>query len=155
MALHLGSYRLIATGAVLLGTAALFLYSPRLYTGSSFGLEAFGELYREPDLPPTATDISFYHREAWGNKHLVITFTVPDEATFVDWATPIWGPPRAEGTVHVETWEGGQWRVVEPQAHLTVTDCRRGETRCTVVVFDRQGRRVYYNHRSGSTNREG
>jgi len=146
----------LLTAGVLLGSAAAGwgFFGPRERTGTNLTRDQYATLPDGLAIPPTASDISLYTRKAWGEEMIVISFTVPDEQTFVDWVTPRWGSPSGVGFVRVRTFDGGQLGLREPREHLSVVDGRRGQTHFTLVVFDRQTRRVYYSHETGSAGGE-
>lgn len=96
-------------------------------------------------IPPTASDISLYVQGSWvEEREILISFTVPDEKTFVDWVTPLWGQPsdssREESVV---AFEGDRLCLVTLRHHLRAGHCFRAPPYCSSALYDRTSRRVY------------
>lgn len=105
-------------------------------------------------LPPTASDISLYVHKAWGDEDVVISFTVPDEQTFIDWATRHVAKPEAsEATkAHANTFDGGQLHLQEIGEHLRAHDGHRGSKYCTFACYDKITCRVYFHKYTNPSN---
>jgi hypothetical protein len=96
-------------------------------------------------LPPTASDISLYVHKAWGDEEIVISFTVPDEKTFVDWATANYEEPQPGRafTTQVKTFDGGQLHTEEIAECSSAYRGCRADKYLASVTYDKKTRRVY------------
>ncbi len=112
--------------------------------------DEFTARYDGLTLPPTATDVSVYVQNGWGDEHVVIAFTVPDEPTFVDWVTPLLGPPAFFNQGTVLEFDGDRLYAKKLSVCLSALRGDRETEYITYAVYELPTRRVYYQkaHRS-------
>jgi hypothetical protein len=100
--------------------------------------------YPKLPLPESALNISIYTEKAWGNEEVVISFTVADEQTFLDWVKNYPVRPSPSDHSEVVTFDGGQLHREKIGPCLIAFGGGRGSRYEESAVYDRNTRHVYF-----------
>lgn len=116
--------------------------SPKSHTNLTF--EQYTARYDRLAIPSTASDISLYAHGARGEEQVImITFTVPDEKTFVDWARSEWEKcPSGFSEYWVVHFEGNHMARGRGGDHFGAGKCARVLKYYTTTVYDKNTNRV-------------